>query len=82
MAQALCYCCPKKFAPGHRCKSAKFSLMELTGEEQLETVDEVNAVVSDNSQENDIAEISFHAILGQPVGATMKLQGEINHKRS
>ncbi|KAH0750729.1 hypothetical protein KY290_029961 [Solanum tuberosum] len=45
------------------------------------TVDEVNAVIGDNPQENDLAEISFHAILGQLVGATMKLQGEINGKK-
>lgn len=55
--------------------------MEITGEGQLEEVDEVNAVISDNPQENDLAEISFHAILGQSVGATIKLQGEINGKK-
>ncbi|KAH0682422.1 hypothetical protein KY290_020987 [Solanum tuberosum] len=55
--------------------------MKITGEDQLEEVDEVNAVIGDNPQENDLAEISFHAILGQSVGATMKLQGEINGKK-
>lgn len=29
----------------------------------------------------NIAEIWFHAILGQSVGATMKLQGKINHRK-
>ncbi|KAH0781471.1 hypothetical protein KY290_001069 [Solanum tuberosum] len=80
MGQGHCFGCHDKFAPGHRCKSAKLSLMEITGEGQLEEVDEVNAVIGDNPQENDLAEISFHAILGQSVGATMKLQGEINGK--
>ncbi|KAH0765114.1 hypothetical protein KY285_000985 [Solanum tuberosum] len=81
MEQGHCFGCHEKFAPGHRCKSAKLSLMEITGEGQLEEVDEVNAVIGDNPQENDLAEISFHAILGQSVGATMKLQGEINGKK-
>ena len=55
--------------------------MEITREDQLEEVDEVNVVVGDNPQETDIAEISFNAILGQSIDATMKLQGEINHRK-
>ncbi|KAH0706344.1 hypothetical protein KY285_010847 [Solanum tuberosum] len=81
MAQGLCFCCDEKFAPGHRCKSAKLSLMEITGEVRVEEVDKVNAVVGDNPHENDLAEISFHFVLGQSVCATMKFQGEINGKK-
>ncbi|KAH0764516.1 hypothetical protein KY285_000387 [Solanum tuberosum] len=81
MAQGLCYRCHEKFAPGHKCKFAKLSCMELTGGDQLEDVDWVNATTVGDSQETNIAEISFHAILGQSVGSTMKLQGEINHRK-
>ena len=55
--------------------------MEITREDQLEEVDEVNVVVGDKPQETDIAEISFNAILGQSIDATMKFQGEINHRK-
>ncbi|XP_070006003.1 uncharacterized protein [Nicotiana sylvestris] len=48
--------------------------MELTGGDQLDDVDDINAT-NDDPQETDIAEISFHAILGHSVGTTMKLQG-------
>ncbi|KAH0665576.1 hypothetical protein KY285_026782 [Solanum tuberosum] len=81
MAQGLCYRCHEKFAPGHKCKFAKLSCMDLTGGDQLEDVDWVNATTVGDSQETNIAEISFHAILGQSVGSTMKLQGEINHRK-
>ncbi|KAH0632953.1 hypothetical protein KY284_035739 [Solanum tuberosum] len=37
-------------------------------------VDWVNATTAGDSKETNIAEISFHAILGQSVGSTMKLQ--------
>ena len=46
--------------------------MEITREYQLEEVDEVNVVVGDNPQETDIVEISFNAILGKWIDATMK----------
>ena len=55
--------------------------MEITREDQLEEVDEVNVVVGDNPQDTHIAEISFNAILGQSIDAAMKLQGEINHRK-
>ncbi|KAH0657062.1 hypothetical protein KY285_031944 [Solanum tuberosum] len=74
MAQGLCYRCHVKFAPGHKCKFAKLSRIELTGRDQLEDVDWVNATTVGDSQETDNAEISFHAILGQSVDSTMKLQ--------
>ncbi|KAH0776619.1 hypothetical protein KY290_008030 [Solanum tuberosum] len=64
IAQGLCYHCDEKFAPVHKYKFVKLSLMELTGRDQLEDVDWVNATTAGDSQETDIAEISFHAILG------------------
>ncbi|KAG5591819.1 hypothetical protein H5410_042333 [Solanum commersonii] len=60
MAQGLCY-------------FAKLSRMELTCGDQLEDVDWVNATTVGDSQETNIAKISFHAILGQSVGSTKKL---------
>ncbi|KAH0706166.1 hypothetical protein KY285_010686 [Solanum tuberosum] len=81
MAQGLYYRCHEKFAPSHKGKFAKLPLMERTCGDQLEDVDWVNATIVGDSQETDIAEISFHAILGQLVGSTMKLQGEINHRK-
>lgn len=38
--------------------------MELTGGDQPDNIDEVNVTIIGNPQETDIAEISFHAILG------------------
>lgn len=55
--------------------------MELTGGDQLDDVDDVNATSGGDPQETDIAEISFHAILGHSVGTTMKLQGAINQRQ-
>ncbi|XP_060214445.1 uncharacterized protein LOC132641461 [Lycium barbarum] len=83
MAKGVCYRCHEKFAPGHICKPIKLSLMEITAGDQLDGVDEVNATDGDyvDPQETDIVEISFHAILGNSVGTTMKLQGEINKRR-
>lgn len=81
MAQELCYRCHVKFAPGHKCKFANLSLMELTRGDHFEDIDWVNATTSGDSKETDIAEISFHGILRQSVGSTMKLQSEINNRK-
>lgn len=60
-----------------RCKSTNFSLMEFKDVEQLDNDVEVN-VADVEPPKNDFVEISFHAILGHSVGATMKLQGSTN----
>lgn len=81
MAYGLCYRCHEKFAPGHNGKLVKLSLMELTCGDQLEDIGLVNATTACDSQETDNTEISFHAILGQSIGSTMKPQGEINRRK-
>lgn len=77
----LCYHCHEKFARNYRCQSTKLSLMELTIGDQSEDVDEVNAIIAGNPKETDIVEILFHVILGKTNGVTMKLYGEINHRK-
>ncbi|OIT28980.1 hypothetical protein A4A49_56216, partial [Nicotiana attenuata] len=80
MAKGLCYHCNEKFSPGHRCKFQNLSLMEIADEEQIIGDEVANAEV-DETPEADLAEISFHAILGHSVSATMKLQGSINQRQ-
>ena len=75
--KGLCFHCNEKFSPGHRCKSSTLALMELTDEdtkvgEGLE-IDEPEATHT----QGDLAEISFHAILGKTIGTTMKIQGTL-----
>ncbi|XP_038687486.1 uncharacterized protein LOC119986865 [Tripterygium wilfordii] len=79
MAKGLCFRCNEKFAPGHRCKPKSFSLMELTDSEL--PVEEDENVVHDDPSMADLAEISFHAILGKSSGTTMKLLGTVQGRQ-
>ncbi|KAH0739591.1 hypothetical protein KY290_038296 [Solanum tuberosum] len=76
----LCSIQQKGSIQEYRQEFAQFS-SRLTHGDQFEDVDWVNATTAGESKETNIAEISFHAILGQSIGSTMKLQGEINHRK-
>ncbi|XP_028807937.1 uncharacterized protein LOC114762595 [Neltuma alba] len=75
--KGLCFKCGDKFSPGHRCKPSSFKLLEIT-----EDCDEpaMENTTSSYAEENDIAEISLHAILGGSTSSTMKLQGTLLSK--
>lgn len=82
--KGLCFRCGEKFAPGHRCKPSTFSLLEMISGRDQDLVedegieDSGEMAVDENSQE--VAEISFNAILGQSSGATMKLQASLKNR--
>lgn len=62
----------------HRCKS--LSVLEIT-EDNLTEEANADGDCDGNVTPADLAEISLHAILSNSVGATMKLQGEINSRK-
>ena len=76
--KGLCFRCNEKFAPGHRCKTSSLALMEFA--EVEEGTEECDEHESETPME-DLAEISFHAILGKASGTTMKLQGTILNRK-
>jgi len=80
IAKGLCFRCNEKFAPGHRCKTASLTLMEandnIEGGESGEQMS--SAIIDGDAGTNDLAEISFHAFLGNTTSTTMKLQGTLN----
>ncbi|GKD51011.1 hypothetical protein Tco_1279987 [Tanacetum coccineum] len=70
--------CNEKFAPVHRCKTSTFSLLQIANDsEQLverEVDDDGNEYGGDINQQ-DMAKISFHAILGKTSGHVVSKYG-------
>ncbi|CAH9112200.1 unnamed protein product [Cuscuta europaea] len=79
--KGLCFRCNEKFGPGHRCKTPTFSLLELTDSREEVKQEEVGSELSGEENLHDMAEISFHAILGKSTGATMKLRGSLLNRQ-
>ncbi|GKE18073.1 retrotransposon gag domain, retroviral aspartyl protease, partial [Tanacetum coccineum] len=80
----LCFWCNEKFAPEHRCKPSDFSLLEISNDNEQLVDREVEA--DENEYEEGInqqgmAEISFHAILGKTSGTTMKVDGTLESRK-
>ncbi|KAA8520977.1 hypothetical protein F0562_011650 [Nyssa sinensis] len=66
----LCFNCYENFSPGHRCK--KLFLIKGIFPSIDELLDETTV-----EEEEDIPEISFHAILGNAAPQTMRFVGKI-----
>ncbi|GKD69848.1 retrotransposon gag domain, retroviral aspartyl protease [Tanacetum coccineum] len=82
--KGLCFRCKEKFAPRHRCKLATFSLLEISNDNEHLVDREVE--VNENEYEEginqqDMAEISFHAILSKTLGTTMKVEGTLEGRK-
>ncbi|KAF3660018.1 hypothetical protein FXO38_12339 [Capsicum annuum] len=80
IAKGLCFICNEKFLPGNRCKTTSLTLMETNDNiEGGELVEQMPSDIIDrDASTNDLAEISFHAFLGDMKGTTMKPQGTLN----
>ncbi|KAI4323674.1 hypothetical protein L6164_023262 [Bauhinia variegata] len=76
--KGLCFRYNEKFSPGHRYKQSGLAIMELADDE--EKTEEDDEPVS-KAPMGDLAEISFHAIMGRTSSTTMKLQGTILGKK-
>ncbi|KAH0660925.1 hypothetical protein KY289_029673 [Solanum tuberosum] len=83
IAKGLCFRCNEKFAPGHRCKTSSLTLMEANDNiEGGESGEQMSSdIIDGDAGTNDLAEISFHAFLGNTTGTIMKLQGTLNGHR-
>ncbi|GJZ59741.1 retrotransposon gag domain, retroviral aspartyl protease [Tanacetum coccineum] len=82
--KGLYFRCKEKFALGHRCKLATFLLLEISNDnEQLEDREvEVNEnEYEEGINQQDMAEISFHAILRKTSGTTMKVEGTLEGRK-
>ena len=77
--KGLCFRCNEKFAPGHRCRQPTFSLLEISNDNEQLLADENEHEEGINQQ--DMAEISFHAILGKTSGTTMKVEGTLEGRK-
>ncbi|VFQ65141.1 unnamed protein product [Cuscuta campestris] len=76
--KGLCYYCDEKFFPGHRCsKPQLFMICEATVEEPIEPADQVAEILP----QNDMPEVSFHAITGTMHPQTIRLMGKIGNKQ-
>lgn len=80
LAKGLCFRCNEKFQPGHKCKLSSLSLLKITEDESPEHED-AEGNLDNDAADAELAEISFHAILGNSVGATLNLQGEIKERQ-
>ncbi|MFS7989117.1 putative nucleotidyltransferase, Ribonuclease H [Helianthus anomalus] len=69
-----CFRCGDKYGPCHRCKIGTFKALEA------DDVDEspITIPTSPDSDQEETAEISLHAILGKPHPTTMKVQGMLH----
>ncbi|KAF7834711.1 retrotransposon gag domain, Retroviral aspartyl protease [Senna tora] len=78
ISKGLCFRCNERFAPGHRCKTTSLTLMEI--DDAGNPIDEA-AAESDCNEQAEEAEVTFHAILGNTISTTMKLNGTLgSHK--
>lgn len=75
LAKGLCFCCNERYSPGHRCKPASLTLMEL--EDSENPTKEVAGEAEIENPEAEITEVTFHAILGSFTCTTMKLKGSL-----
>ncbi|GJX09954.1 retrovirus-related pol polyprotein from transposon TNT 1-94 [Tanacetum coccineum] len=80
----LCFGCNEKFTPEHRFKPSDFSLLEILNDNEHLVDREVEA--NENEYEEGInqqgmAEISFHAILGKTSGTTMKVDETLKGRK-
>ncbi|KAD3338477.1 hypothetical protein E3N88_33998 [Mikania micrantha] len=74
--ESKCFLYGDKYGPGHWCKVGTFKLLEIETE-----VEETPTVVEGESGEanDEIAEISLHAILGKSHTTTMKVHSKLNN---
>ncbi|KAK1441653.1 hypothetical protein QVD17_07716 [Tagetes erecta] len=70
-----CFRCGDKYGPGHRCKTGTLKVLEV--EEDMEE-SPVTEFLSQDSDREETAEISLHAILGKPHPTTMKVRGKLH----
>ena len=86
--KGLCYNCDKKWAPGHKCKSAMLFLLdyvELAQENanvgvhltELEENGYANQIGQVRQDQED-AEITLYALSGTPTSGTMRFMGRIS----
>lgn len=75
--RGLCFNCDEKFSPGHRCK--KLFLIEGVYEE--EEIGRLEDGEPNYGEEEDVPEISLHAIAGIPKPQTMRIKGVIQKNR-
>ncbi|KAF5757863.1 putative nucleotidyltransferase, Ribonuclease H [Helianthus annuus] len=70
-----CYRCGDKYGPGHRCKTGSLKILEADDE----LVDQPKPETENtNNTDEEVAEISLHAILGKSHPTTMKIHGMLN----
>lgn len=83
--RGICFHCDEKFIPGHDCKKKKlYLIMEERDDsecknEELTVIWEADSVVEETNQQDD-AGISLHAIMGSRSSSTIKIQGWLKNK--
>ncbi|GJV13267.1 zinc finger, CCHC-type containing protein [Tanacetum coccineum] len=70
-----CFRCGDKYRPGHRCKTGTFKVLEANKDVEESFTTDLTDLESDREE---TAEISLHAILGKPHPTTMKVHGMLN----
>ncbi|GJZ09787.1 hypothetical protein Tco_0544070 [Tanacetum coccineum] len=80
----LCFRCNKKFKLGNRYKPSTFLLLEISNDNEQLVDREVEANENEYEEginQQDMAEISFHAILGKTSRTTMKVEGTLEGRK-
>ncbi|GJS57063.1 retrotransposon gag domain, retroviral aspartyl protease [Tanacetum coccineum] len=70
-----CFRCGDKYGPGHRCKTGTFKVLEANEDVEESFTTELTNLDSDREE---TAEISLHAILGKTHPTTMKVHGMLH----
>ncbi|GKB39215.1 peroxidase 64 [Tanacetum coccineum] len=70
-----CFRCGDKYGPRHRCKTSTFKVLEANEDVEESFTTDLTELESD---QEETAEISLHAILGKPHPTTMKVHGMLN----
>ncbi|KAL5848937.1 hypothetical protein ACOSQ4_006950 [Xanthoceras sorbifolium] len=74
--KGLYYYCDERFKPGHRCERPQLFMIEDTEELVEETLESL----ANQQRQEELPEISFHAITGTTHPQTIRLQGRMKGK--
>lgn len=73
--QDLCYFCDEKFTPGRKCRPKQLYIITGEEEEDNEQTEDIIETISEGD-----GEISMHALTGNIIHHTIRIQGMIKKK--
>lgn len=80
--KGLCYWCPEKYVPGHKCHGKQLFVIEVGEDEEddPESKGKVEGGTELTAQKEEVPELSLHVISGIANCSTMRVEGRANNR--